>query len=221
MYLIVAKLWTSVLPLVEALRTIGSKLPINECCCRYLWGVIIWAEGKDSVLEMASRVKESLLADEDEEILALVAADMHQDAWAWKAVWQKDNDKKPPTLDISQIDHPEDLVSVSETSNIRSGTSFKTSEITSEGEQPQLASNVSIKMNSRQVRSNRWNCKDETWDSMLRYICERSDEERQMKDIKTAEAANVTTGMSLAVASEKLTATKEEIQQRMSIHNFL
>jgi hypothetical protein len=167
-------------------------------------------------------VKGSLLADEDEEILALVAADMHQDARAWGAVWQKDDDKKPPTLDISpmseevEIDHREDLVSDSETSNIRSGASFKTSEVTSEGEQPQLASEVKIKMNSRPVRSNRWNCEDETWDSMLRYICERSDEERQMKDIKTVEAANVTTGMCFAAASETLT-----IQQRMSIHNIL
>lgn len=230
MYLVVAKLWTSALPLVKALRTIGNKLPINKCCCRYLWGVIIWAEGRDSVFGMANRAKEGQLADEDEEILALVAADMHQDARAWEAVWQKDDDKKPPILDMSpmseemEMEHTEDVVSVSETSDVRSGASFKTSGVASEGEQLQHASEIEIEveMDPRPVLSTRWTGEDESWDSMLRYMREKSDEERQMEDIKTAEAAHVTTGMSLAVASATLTTTdKDTIQRRMSIHNFL
>lgn len=230
MYLVVAKLWTSALPLVKALRTIGDKLPFNKCCCRYLWGVIIWAEGRDSVFEMAYRAKEGQLADEDEEILALIAADMHQDARAWEAVWQKDDDKKPPILDMSpmseemEMENAEDVVSVSETSDVRSGTSFKTSAVTSEGEQPQHASEIEIEveMVPTPVLSNRWSGEDESWDSMLRYIREKAEEERQMEDITTAEVINVTTGMSLTVASATLATTdKDTIQRRMSIHNFL
>ena len=231
MYLVVAKLWTLALPLVKALRTIGDKLPLNKCCCRYLWGVIIWVEGRDSILGMANRAKEGQLADEDEEILALVAADMHQDARAWEAVWQKDDDKKPPTFDMSpmseemELEHTEDLVSVSETSDVRSGASFKTSAVTSEGDQLQHESEIEIEveMVPRPVLSNQWSGEDESWDSMLKYIREKSDEERQMEDIKSAEVTNVTTGMSLTVASAATLAPTDEdtIQRRMSIHNFL
>jgi len=66
-------------------------------------GVIIWTGGRESVLGTADRVKQDLLADEDEEILALVAADMHQDAGTWEAVWQKDEERTPPLLDISPM----------------------------------------------------------------------------------------------------------------------
>ena len=48
MYLIVANLWSLALPFVIGLRVIGNKLAINNCCCRYLWGVIIFTEGKNS-----------------------------------------------------------------------------------------------------------------------------------------------------------------------------
>ena len=38
---------------------------------------------------------EEFWSEEEEEVLAFIAADMHQDARAWEAVWQKDEDLKP------------------------------------------------------------------------------------------------------------------------------
>lgn len=227
MFLIAAKLWATALPLINALHAIGNKLPINKCCCRYLWGVIVWTNGRESILGIADRAKDGLLADEDEEIFALIAADMHQDARAWEAIWQKDDDRKGPAFDISpmseeaEMEHPEDFVSVSEISDVRSGASVKTSGVTSEGDVPLLSSEIEIDFEARPALSHRWSGEDETWDSMLKYIREKC-EEREMEDIKTTEVVNVTMSTTVGAASETLTSTdKDTIQRRMSIHNFL
>jgi|SRR5579859_4139524 len=228
MFLVAAKLWTAALPLINAFHAIGNKLPINKSCCRYLWGVIIWTNGRESILSIADRAKDGLLADEDEEIFALIAADMNQDARAWEAIWQKDDDRKGPTFDLSpmseeaEMEHAEDLVSISETSEVRSGASVKTSGVTSEGDVPLLSSEIEIDFDPRPALSHRWSGEGESWDSMLSYIREQCEVERQMEDIKTTEVVNVTTSTTLGAASETLKSTDEDtIQRRMSIQNFL
>jgi len=229
MHLIAAKHWTAALPLVNALHAIGNKLPINKSCLRYLWGVIIWTDGRESILGCVDRAKDGVLADEDEEIFALLAADMHQDARAWEAVWQKEDDRKAPTLAISplseeaEMENPEDLVSISETSEVRSGASVKTSGVTSEGDVPLLSSEIEIDFEPRPNLPHRWSGEDETWDSMLKYIRDKGDEERQIEEFKATEVSNIATGTVLgATSSETLAITdKDTIQRRMSIHNFL
>ena len=88
---------------------------------------------------------------------------------------------------------------------------------------PLLSSEIEIDMEPRPGLSHRWSGEDETWDSMLRYIHVKCNEERQMEDIKAAatEVGHITTGTT--TLGETLTSTTDEdtIQRRMSIHNFL
>lgn len=219
MYLIVAKLWSLALPFVIGLRVIGSKLPINKCCSRYLWGVIIFTEGKDPLYPSASKQldMEESCSEEEEEILAFIAADMHQDARAWEAVWQKDDGRNLATLDVSseleelEIEVPDDAASISETSELRSTTK------TSEGD---VLSAPSVQ-ESRPTLVHRWSGEDETWDSMITYLRAKCEEEKQMEDVRTASEDNIESISKNIKGDITRESTKSAIQRRMSIANLL
>ena len=219
MYLIVANLWKLALPFVIAQRIIGNKLAINKCCCRYLWGLIIFMEGKESIYSTGQKhiTTEAFWSEEEEEILAFIAADMHQDARAWEAIWQKDDDdRKQPTLDISpvpedtEIDIPDDIASISETSDLRSTSKASEGEILLGSHEP------------RPELTHRWSGEDETWDSMISYIRIRCEEDNEMEDVRTVTGDVNIEGI---ISSERTAnihdATKDAIQQRMSIANLL
>jgi hypothetical protein len=236
MYLIAAKSWNHVLPLIYALRTIGNKVTINKCCCRYLWGVIIFTEGKDSILQLATDT-ESEWTEPVEEILAFIAADMHQDARSWEAVWQKDDGRKPRILDISVMSSEEvhhDFIS--EESDVKSGTSVKTGAISpadssapASSDMPHALMSVGVSEDSgaRPLLSHRWSGEDETWETMLSYIAAKCDEQRQMEDVELTTPAQVLDLADVNVTGQ-FTAEmgmsgvdKETIQRRMSIANLL
>ena len=127
---------------------------------------------------------EEFWSEEEEEVLAFIAADMHQDARAWEAVWQKDEDPKPGSLDISSVQEetetelPDDSASISGTSDLRSTSK------TSEGE---LLS-VPSAHEPRPSLPRRSSEEEETWDSMIAYIRAKCEEEQnQMEDVRTAE----------------------------------
>ena len=219
MYLIAAKLWRFALPFIIGLRMIGDKLAINKCCCRYLWGVINFTEDKESIISHSNVAAESW-NEEEEEVIALIAADMHQDAKAWEMVWQKDIDQKPRTLDVPDIQEetetelPDDSLSISEASERRS--SVKTSEV---GE-PVIGPSDK---EPRPAIVHRWSGEDETWDVMVSYIRAKSGEDHEMESIEEMEDV-VITGTSMSVQKEIIViheSTKDEIQRRMSISNLL
>src|SRR5579864_1793562 len=92
----------------------------------YLWGVIWFIEDKDSILHGTEKDSEleARWVKEDEEILALIAADMHQDFRAWEAVWLKVDPNQSP-LDVSpvsvemELEESNDAASMSEASDVR------------------------------------------------------------------------------------------------------
>jgi hypothetical protein len=221
MYLIVAKFWSLALPFVIGLRVIGDKLAINKCCCRYLCGVISFTEGKDSIItpQRDSPNMEEFWSEEEEEVLALIAADMHQDVRAWEAVWQKDEDLKPRSLDVSpiqeetEIELRDDSPSVSETSDLRSISKA------SEGEMLSVPSAYE----PRPPFPRRWSHEEETWDSMIVYIRAKCEEEQnQMEDVRLTEENVNIGGISGGVQKGTMyESTKDAIQQRMSISNLL
>src|SRR5438552_4000974 len=102
MYLIVSKLWSIALPYLIALRVIGDKVAINKSCCQYLWGVIVFSEKRNSVYRVSRKCLETdtVWSEKDEEVLALIAADMHEDDSRWEMLWRKDGDPKLLTSEI-------------------------------------------------------------------------------------------------------------------------
>jgi hypothetical protein len=179
MYLIVANLWSLVLPFVIGLRVIGNKLGINKCCCKYLWGVIIFTEGKDPIRSSQRDTMEEFWTEEAEEVLAFIGADMHQDSRAWEALWQKGEDPKPGSLDVSSVQEetetemPDDSICIYGTSYLRSTSK------TSEGEL--LCAPLVRESRSRSTHPWREN---ETWDSMITYLRTKCDEENQTEDVR-------------------------------------
>lgn len=221
MYLVVAKLWTAALPYVIALRAIGNKLAINKSSCRYLWGVIIFTEGRESILRGTQKDTEleTLWTEEDEETLTLIAADMHQDGRTWEAVWQKNEAPVSRSLDISplpgemELDPSDDIVSTSETSEVRSGPSGKASVV--------AESDVVLEESaSRPSLPYRWSGESETWESMLSYVREKCDEQRQMEELKASEMALEIT-VSDTARKDSEDTERDAIQRRMSIANLL
>ena len=229
MYLIVAEFWNHALPFILALRAIGDKLPVNRACCRYLWGVINLAGEAPSVYRTLPKKMEgeTFWSTHDEEILAMVAADMHQDVKAWEAVWQKVDSRKPhSSSDVSTIptggvsgemksEHPEDSPSVSD-SDLRS--EVKTSIITSEGE------STPYEQELKRPESTRYRIEEEeTWEKMVEYIRERRRKsQKEPEDINNVELEQVSSSMSVD-QSEEITSEshKDAIQRRMSIANLL
>jgi len=212
MYLIIAKMWESVLPLIIGLRVVGNKLPINKCCCRYLWGVVIFTEGRESILSVTTPDDlNKIWRDQNEEIIALVAADMHQEPRIWDSIWTKTDSR---TLDISSTDGDIEMetmeeISISEdsareSSDVRSGPSVKASAITS------LESESSpVDFNTRLSLRHRWSGEDETWESMITYIRVKISEEKA-KRMEVEQPSN-----------QDEDPNKDAIQRRMSISNFL
>jgi hypothetical protein len=155
MFLVAAKKWKFALSFVIALRVIGAKLAINKCCCRYLWGVINFTEGRESIVP--KEIGLEAFWPQDEEVLALIGADMNQDARAWEAVWQKE-EKRPLLASVGsgETDVLEESASISEVSEIPSKVAFEV------------------------------NTEDETWDSMVSFIrvkIEEEGDETPMEDI--------------------------------------
>jgi hypothetical protein len=229
MYLIAAKYWNHVLPFVHALRTIGTKLVINKCCLRYLWGVIIFTEGRESILHMAREV-DSEWPEPVEEVLALIAADMHQDPRSWELIWQKEeSSRKPRTLDIPS--------SSEETTLLHNPTDFeiesdvKSSSVkTNTGVSPRdsITSDIpaSTGDTARPVLSSRWSGEDETWETMVSYIAAKCDEQRQMEDVELTHPGGEGVDLDESdIVAGSVTAEmgvdKETIQRRMSIANLL
>ena len=193
MFLVVAKMWSLALPFVIALRVIGNKLAINKCCCRYLWGVIIFTEGRDSIYPVVPKEVglEPFWTEEDEEVLALIGADMNQDARAWEAVWQKEEPRKRPTLVSLVSGESDEIASIS-------GSDFR-----SPGRTPSKMSEPE----ERPVLVQRWSGEDETWDSMVLFIREKCAEQPSpMGDVTSTSEQE----------PEAL-----DIQRRMSISNLL
>src|SRR5579864_3952014 len=98
----------------------------------YLWGVIWFIEDKDSILHGTEKDSEleARWIKEDEEILALIAADMHQDFRAWETVWLKVDPNQNPS-DVSPVpaeefEQSDDFSSMSEAGEVKSGLSIKT-----------------------------------------------------------------------------------------------
>ena len=182
MYLFVAKLWSLALPFVIGLCVIGNKVAINKYCCRYLWGVINYSEGKDPLYPPTQRESgmEGVWSGEEEELLALIAADMHQDPRAWDTVWQKDDGRNPRTLEASseleeqETEQPDDSPSISEISDLRSPPKTSEADLLSVPSAPE----------SRSPLIQRWS-EDETWDSMIAYVRAKCEEQNQMEDVKT------------------------------------
>ena len=233
MYLVVAKLWTALLPYIIALRAIGDKLTINRSCCRYLWGVIISTEGRDSILHGTERESqlEAVWVEEDEETVALIAAEMHQDGRMWETVWQK-NEIPPRSPDISplqeemEMEQSEEAASaISESSEIRSGQSVGIASVAAESVED-VTPTPTVVHQEHAVRPelpHRWSGEDETWDSMLAYVRKKCEEQRVLEESKSME-------MSIDVPSEGEVSVKakdvqeserDEIQRRMSIANLL
>lgn len=229
MYLVVAKQWSLALPFVIALRVIGTRLAINKCCCRYLWGVIMFTEERDSILRVAldEAKKEGSWRDQDEEVVALIAADMHQDARAsgWEAVWQKHDVQKLPTLEVTsdpgvaESEAHDDSTSISETSDQRS--TVKTPIITSEGESTPIA-----EPDARPSLVQRWS-EDETWNAMVYYVRKKIEQQDQMEEEQEEEGKGeemlVDTprdGSDHGKVSTSRESIRDEIQRRMSISNL-
>ena len=181
--------------------------------CRYIWGVIIFTEGREGILKITQTGPELpnlTMSGEDEEVLALVAADMHQDPRTWEAVWVKpDVRRERSTLDVSSTDgdvemeNADDLVSMSEesardSSDVRSGAMAGASE------------GSPVDHTVRPVLTHRWSGEDETWDSMVAYVRSKIAEQKQ-KDVK----------LEMVEVSQEEVYDREAIQRRMSISNFL
>jgi len=206
MFLVVAKMWSLALPFVIALRVIGNRLAINKCCCRYLWGVIIFTEGRDSIYPVVPKEgSEPFWTEEDEEVLALIGADMNQDTRAWEAVWQKDEERrKRPTLvsvGSGESEVPDELASISG-SELRS--TGRTPSKMSEEEPPKTEEEEQ----SRPVLVE--SVEDETWDSMVSFIRE-----------KCAELPTPMEEINVEGSREQEPEGHQDIQRRMSISNFL
>jgi hypothetical protein len=218
MYLIIAKLWEFVLPLVIGLQAVGNKLPINKCCCRYLWGVIIFTEGRNAIPGTARTEGEldGFWRDKDEEIVALVAAEMHQEPRAWEAVWSKNEGRTDRTFDILSTDEDVEMentddVSMSgeSASDMRSGPSLKESRsamtsLESEGSPPEYG-------RSRPVLTHRWSGEDETWNAMVMYVRNKCGEQKQKHNMEDE----------MAATRAESGDNRDTIQRRMSISNLL
>jgi hypothetical protein len=212
MFLIAAKVWTFALPYIIALRVIANKIAINKCCCRYLWGVILFTEDKDSVLHDTEKDSELEYkwTEADEEIVALIAADMHQDSRAWEAVWLKPDpnlralDVSPGSLEM-ELEQSDDVASTSETSETRWVPGAK-SPVAPEGpgEPP---SKITWERDPE----------DETWDAMLTYVRARCEEQGIQEPLTSTVNIDSAEGLNPANAAE----TNKDIQRRMSIANFL
>lgn len=170
MYLVAAKLWNLALPFVIGLRVIGDKLTINKSCCRYLWGVIIFTERRDSIYHMAQEYTgRTTWSEEEEEVLAIIAADMHQDIRAWGPVWQRDNSFGSQTSGISVGEESAPIIGER---TVRLAAKPQTSE-----------SETFIRsIEFRSELTQRWNEGDETWDKMASYIRSKC-EQNQMEDV--------------------------------------
>jgi len=213
MFLVVAKMWSLALPFVIALRVIGNKLAINKCCCRYLWGVIIFTDGRASISSAMPREvgTESFWTEEDEEVLALIGADMNQDARAWEAVWQKEEEpsrKRPALVSVGsgESENPDELASISG-SDIRSAG--RTPSKMSEEEPPKTAEEEP----PRSTLGRRWSDEDETWDTMVTFIREKCLEDaNKMEDVSVEGSSR---------SGQESPEVHQDIQRRMSISNFL
>lgn len=217
MFLVVAKMWSLALPFVIALRIIGSRLAINKCCCRYLWGVIIFTQGRDSIYPVVPREAglEAFWTEEDEEVLALISADMNQDARAWEAVWQKEEErrKRPTVVSVGsgESEVPDELASISG-SDLRS--TGRTPSKMSEEEQLKTEEEEQ----SRPVLGKSWSVEEETWDSMVSFIREKCAElPTPMEDIKVEGPREPEP----EGPREPEPEVQQNIQRRMSISNLL
>jgi hypothetical protein len=215
MFLVVAKMWSLALPFVIALRVIGSRLAINKCCCRYLWGVIIFTEGRDSIYPVVPREAglEAFWTEEDEEVLALISADMNQDARAWEAVWQKEEErrKRPAVVSVGsrESEVPDELASTISGSDVRS--TGRTPSKMSEEEHPQTEE-------EEQVVGKGGSVEEETWDSMVSIIRQKCAEmPTPMEDIKVEGPSEPEPEGPRDPEPE----VHQNIQRRMSISNFL
>jgi hypothetical protein len=205
MFLVVARLWNSALPLVRALQMIGDKVPINQACCRYLWGLITLLDEKPPV----SRRGSDAWTESEEELVAYIAADMHQDGRMWEAVWQKEPVNVPGleialAEDIAEVDS----ASPSETSELQRSASKSELELTA------VASPV-----EGLTRSPLQQREEETWDLMIQYIKERAEveETEMMEDVENLKGPLVHESFTV----DTIESTEEAIQRRMSISNLL
>lgn len=237
MFLVVAKMWRLALPFVIALRVIGNKLAINKCCCRYLWGVIIFTDGRESIspTEPKETGLDGFFTEEDEEVLVLIGADMNQDARAWEAVWQKDEirKKRPPLVSIGSGESEDEerrkrppLVSVGsgESEVPDEIASISGSDLRSTGRTPSKMSEEPQKMSEeetpktikeeepRAALGRRWSDEDETWDTMVSFVRQKCEEQSSlMKDISVEGSRE----------EQEPPEVDQDIQRRMSISNFL
>jgi len=201
MYLVVARLWKLTLPLVKALRTIGDKLPINNACCRYLWGLITLMEGKPAISRRGDAWTEA-----EEEIVAYIVADMHQDGRGWEAVWHKDP-VGMPGLEIPSAEDIGELESLSD------------SEFRSTSKSELVPTAVASPAEGR-CRTPLQQREDESWDAMVQYVQERSELEdvvEMMEEVETVKG----TIIHESFTTETYESTEEAIQRRMSISNLV
>jgi len=161
---------------------------------------------------------EECWSEDEEEVLAFIAADMHQDVRAWEAVWQKDDDPKLSSLDVSPLHEemeteiPDDSPSISEISDLRSTSKTSEAELLS----------IPSAHEQRPPLPHRWSGEDETWDSMITYIRTKCEEQNQMEDVETAEEdVNIERIGSGDQKGNSYESTKDAIQRRMSISNLL
>jgi len=201
MYLVVARLWKLTLPLVKALRTIGDKMPISNACCRYLWGLITFMEEKPAISQGGDPWTEA-----EEEMVAYIAAEMHQDGRAWEAVWHKDP-VGVPGLEIPLAEDIGEFEFLSD-SEIRP---------TSKAELDPFAVASPVERRSRTPLPQR---EDETWDSMVQYVKERSELEEAVETMEEIETAKGTI-IHESFSTEAFESTEEAIQRRMSIANLV
>ena len=198
MYLVVARLWKLTLPLVKALRMIGNKMPINNACCHYLWGLITFMEENPAISQAGDPWTEA-----EEEMVAYIAADMHQDGRAWEAVWHKDPVGVPGLAaeDVGEFESLSD-------SELRSA---------SKRELDPLAVASPIGRRSRTPLPQR---EDETWDSMVQYVKEKSELEEALEMMEEIETTKRTI-IHESFTTETYESTEEAIQRRMSIANLV
>src|SRR5436305_14826981 len=127
---------------------------------------------------------------------------MHQDYRTWEEVWQKQV-KRPSVFKVSTLLDEEDMEQRSYDS-----TSVSESDPRSTSKTTEADITVPSGIETQPIVQHRWSGEDETWDTMVKYIRAKVEEQSEMEDV-------------ISEIDARQLSSKDTVQRRMSIANFL